>query len=128
MIPAAAITLDPLDLQGYGYHTSVSFSIFGAGLKGAIARGGAYVTGYDEKAMGLSVYMERVLRALPAPQQSPVIYIPADIGLAAGLALVERGRHVLYGTNGADAEAEARALGCSFILRDAGGMPEPIDG
>ena len=86
------------------------------------------MTGYDEKAMGLSVYMERVLRALPAPQQSPVIYIPADIGLAAGLALVERGRHVLYGTNGADAEAEARALGCSFILRDAGGMPEPIDG
>ena len=128
IIPSVSITIDPLDMQGYGYHTSVSFSIFGAGLKGAIARGGAYVTGYDEKAMGLSVYMERVLRALPAPQQSPVIYIPADIGLAAGLALVERGRHVLYGTNGADAEAEARALGCSFILRDAGGMPEPIDG
>ena len=127
LIPAAAITLDPLDLQGYGYHTSISFSIFGAGLKGAIARGGAYVTGYDEKAMGLSVYMERVLRALPAPQQSPVIYIPAEVGLASGLALVERGRHVLYGTQGADAEAEAKALGCSFILRDAGGMPEPLD-
>ena len=127
LIPAAAITLDPLDLQGYGYHTSISFSIFGAGLKGAIARGGAYVTGYDEKAMGLSVYMERVLRALPAPQQSPVIYIPAEVGLASGLALVERGRHVLYGTHGADAEAEAKALGCSFILRDAGGMPEPLD-
>ena len=127
LIPAAAITLDPLDLQGYGYHTSVSFSIFGAGLKGAIARGGAYVTGYDEKAMGLSVYMERVLRALPAPQQSPVIYIPADIGLAAGLQLVERGRHVLYGTQGADPVAEAKALGCRFLLREAGGMPEPLD-
>ena len=127
LVPDASITVDPLDMQGYGYHTTVSFSIFGAGLKGAIARGGAYVTGYDEKAVGLSVYMERVLRALPAPQQSPVIYIPADIGLAAGLALAERGRHVLYGTQGAAAEDEAKALGCSFILRDAHGMPEPLD-
>ena len=128
LIPAVSITIDPLDMQGYGYHTSVSFSIFGAGLKGAIARGGAYVTGYDEKAMGLSVYMERVLQALPAPVQTPVIYIPAGVGLAAGLRLVERGRHVLYGTEGAEPEDEARALGCGFILRAADGMPEPVDG
>ena len=86
LLPDIAITLDPLDMQGYGYHTSVSFSVFGAGLKGAIARGGAYVTGYDEKAMGLSVFMERVLRSLPTPQQTPVIYIPATVGLAAGSA------------------------------------------
>lgn len=128
LIPDVSITIDPLDMQGYGYHSSVSFSIFGAGLKGAIARGGAYVTGYDEKAMGLSVYMERVLRALPAPQQSPLIYIPAEVGLAAGLQLVERGRHVLYGTKGADPVAEAKALGCGFILRTEDGMPEPTDG
>ena len=113
-------------MQGYGYHTSVSFSVFGAGLKGAIARGGAYVTGYDEKAMGLSVFMERVLRSLPAPQQTPVIYIPATVGLAAGLQLVERGCHVLYGTKGAEAEAEAKALNCAFILREAGGMPDKL--
>ncbi|MGB2051467.1 MAG: ATP phosphoribosyltransferase regulatory subunit [Candidatus Puniceispirillaceae bacterium] len=126
LLPDIAITLDPLDMQGYGYHTSVSFSVFGAGLKGAIARGGAYVTGYDEKAMGLSVFMERVLRSLPTPQQTPVIYIPATVGLAAGLQLVERGRHVLYGTKGAKAEAEAKALNCAYILREAGGMPEKL--
>ena len=126
LLPDVAITLDPLDMQGYGYHTSVSFSVFGAGLKGAIARGGAYVTGYDEKAMGLSVFMERVLRSLPAPQQTPVIYIPATVGLAAGLRLVERGRHVLYGTEGAEAETEARALNCTYILHKAGGMPEKL--
>ena len=126
LLPDIAITLDPLDMQGYGYHTSVSFSVFGAGLKGAIARGGAYVTGYDEKAMGLSVFMERVLRSLPTPQQTPVIYIPATVGLAAGLQLVERGRHVLYGTKGAEAEDEAKALNCAYILREAGGMPEKL--
>ena len=126
LLPDIAITLDPLDMQGYGYHTSVSFSVFGAGLKGAIARGGAYVTGYDEKAMGLSVFMERVLRSLPTPQQTPIIYIPATVGLAAGLQLVERGRHVLYGTKDAKPEAEAKALKCAYILREAGGMPEKL--
>ena len=126
LVPDVAITLDPLEMQGYGYHTSVSFSIFGAGLRGAIARGGAYVTGYDEKAMGLSVFMERVLRSLPAPQPAPVIYIPATVGLAAGLQLVERGRQVLYGTKGVQAEAEAKALSCAYILREAGGMPEKL--
>jgi len=65
---------------------------------------------------------------LPAPMQTPVIYIPAGVGLAAGLRLVERGRHVLYGTEGAEPEDEARALGCGFILRAADGMPEPVDG
>jgi len=126
LLPDVSITLDPLDMQGYGYHTSVSFSVFGAGLKGAIARGGAYVTGYDEKAMGLSVFMERVLRGLPEPQQIPVIYIPETVGLAAGLQLVEHGRHVLYGTKGADAEVEAKSLNCAYILREEGGMPEKL--
>lgn len=126
LLPDVAITLDPLDMQGYGYHTSVSFSVFGAGLKGAIARGGAYVTGYDEKAMGLSVFMERVLRSLPETQQTPVIYIPATVGLAAGLQLVERGRYVLFGTIDANIEAEAKALNCAYILREKGGMPEKL--
>ena len=126
LLPDIAITLDPLDMQGYGYHTSVSFSVFGAGLKGAIARGGAYVTGYDEKAMGLSVFMERVLRSLPTPQQTPVIYIPATVGLAAALQLVERGRYVLYGTKDANVEAEAKALNCAYILHKEGGMPEKL--
>ena len=126
LMPELSITLDPLDMQSYGYHTGISFLIFGAGLKGAIAKGGAYVTGYDEKAMGLSVFMERLLRGLPAPQQPPIIYIPAKLGLAAGLQLVERGRYVLYGKEGADPETEAKALNCAFILREDGGMPEKL--
>ena len=84
------------------------------------------MTGYNEKAMGLSVFMERVLRSLPAPQQTPVIYIPATVGLAAALQLVERGRYVLYGTKDANVEAEAKALNCAYILRKEGDMPEKL--
>ena len=68
LLADVAVTLDPLDMQGFGYHTSISFSLFAKGLRGAIAKGGAYRTGYDEAAVGISVYMERVLRGLELPE------------------------------------------------------------
>ncbi len=126
LIPDAALTLDPLDMQGLGYHTTLSFSVFAGSVRGAVARGGAYRTGYDEAAVGLSVYMERVLRGLSAPEPAPVIYIPAALGFAVGLGFVGRGRHIIYGTSAADTDKEARALGCSFIVRASDSPPEPL--
>jgi len=55
-----------------------------------------------------------------------LIYIPAELGFAAGLDYIQRGRHIVYGSQGAQAEAEARALGCQFIVRAANGQPEPL--
>ena len=126
LLPDVAITLDPLDMQGFGYHTSISFSLFAKGLRGAIAKGGAYRTGYDEAAVGISVYMERVLRGLTAPDAPPFVYIPAALGFAVALSYIQRGRHIVFGSEGADEAAEARALGCQFIVRDAASQPEPL--
>jgi ATP phosphoribosyltransferase regulatory subunit len=126
LLPDVAITLDPLDMQGFGYHTSISFSLFAKGLRGAIAKGGAYRTGYDEAAVGISVYMERVLRGLTAPDAPPFVYIPAGLGFAVALSYIQRGRHIVFGSAGADEIAEARALGCQFIVRDAASQPEPL--
>lgn len=126
LLPHTTITLDPLDMQGFGYHTSIGFSLYAADVRGAIARGGAYITGYDETAMGLSIYMDRVLRNLPVPATHPQIYIPAALGLAAGLVFIQRGRHIIYGSAGADPEREARDLDCAFMLREAGGQPESL--
>lgn len=120
------LTLDPMDGQGAGYHSRIAFSFYAEGVRGPVASGGAYLTGYDEAAIGLSVYMERVLKVLPDPQQMPRLYIPASVGLAAGLAYMNRGRHVIFGSPDADAGAEARALECQFILSDADGQPEPV--
>ena len=123
------LTLDPLETRHFDYHTGLGFSIFGAGLRGEIARGGAYVTGFGEVATGLSVYMERVLRALPEPMRAPLIYLPKEAGLSIGMAYQARGRHVILGQYGAgspEAEAEAQALGCRYILRDLAGQPEEL--
>ena len=123
------ITLDPLETRHFDYHTGLGFSIFGAGLRGEIARGGAYITGFGEVATGLSVYMERVLKALPERLRPPMIYLPVDAGLRAGLAYQARGRHVILGqypAGSAEAEAEATRLGCLYILRDLAGQPEEL--
>ncbi len=70
-----SVTLDPLDRQGDGYHSSIGFAVYSEGSRGAIAAGGAYVTPYQEPAIGLSIYMERVQRILPCPSYSgAVIY------------------------------------------------------
>ncbi len=121
-----SITLDPLDSQGFDYHTSISFSIFGQGLRGAIARGGAYVTGYNEPAVGISIYMDRLLRGLDIPDILPRLYISAEAGLSAGLSFADRGRQVVFGSAGVNADDEARALDCQLILRTPDGSPEEL--
>ena len=126
LMPDVALTLDPLDSQGFDYHTSISFSIFGQGLRGAVARGGAYVTGYGEPAVGISLYMDRILRALNAPDELPRLYISAEAGLASGLSFADRGRQVVFGSVGVNADHEALSLGCQFILRHRDSAPEEL--
>ena len=124
--PDLPITLDLLDRREGDYHKGLNFALYGKGLRGEIARGGAYVTGFGEEATGLSIYMERVLRALPAAPNAPRIYVSAKAGLMTAMALVSRGRDVVMGSADCDEESEAKALGCEFIVREKEGMPEAL--
>ena len=128
--PNLQVTLDPLERRGFDYHTGIGFSIFAAGLRGEIARGGAYLTGFGEPATGLSVYMERVLRGLPVSYPMQSIYMPINIPKQTILNFVDRGRSVIAGRYKAEdkmALKEAKQLNCAFILRNAGSPPESID-
>ena len=124
--PDLPITLDLLDRRDGDYHKGLHFAIFSKGLKGEIARGGAYQTGFGEEATGLSIYMERVLRALPSANRPASIYVAAPAGLATAMTLVARGRHVVMGTVGADAVAEAQKMGCEFMVLQADDMPVAV--
>ena len=42
------------------------------------------------------------------------------------MALVSRGRDVVMGSADCDEEAEAKALGCEFIVREKDAMPEAL--
>ena len=124
--PDLPLTLDLLDRRDGDYHKGLNFAIFCKGLQGEIARGGAYQTGFGEEATGLSIYMERVLRALPESEKTAAIYVAAEAGLKTAMMLVARGRHVVMGQTGADAKAEAQRIGCEFMVRAQDDMPVPV--
>ena len=128
--PNLPITLDPLEVRGFDYHTGVGFSVFASGLRGEIARGGAYLTGFGEPATGLSVYMERVLRGLPEKIPLQHIYMPIDIPKRVVLEYIDRGRSVITGRYKSDdkmALLEAKQLKCTFIVRNSMSPPYSID-
>ena len=74
----------------------------------------------------MSIYMERVLRSLPCAPVSPKIYVAATAGLKAAMALANRGRHVVMGSDGADPKAQAQELECEYIVLQADDMPVSI--
>ena len=128
--PNLPITLDPLEVRGFDYHTGVGFSLFADGLRGEIARGGAYLTGFGEPATGLSVYMERVLRGLPEKVSLEHIYMPLDIPKRTILDYINRGRSVITGRYKSDDEmalVEAKQLKCTFIVQNTISPPILIE-
>ncbi|WP_419813976.1 ATP phosphoribosyltransferase regulatory subunit [Glacieibacterium sp.] len=88
------VTLDPTERHGFEYQSWIGFSLFAAGVRGEVGRGGSYQviheTG-DERAVGFSLFVDGLVDA--------------------GLGLVERRRVWLPFGTPADAGAELRAQG-----------------
>ena len=122
-VPSVALILDPLEhcrLGGYGgldYHQGVGFSIFTSKVRSELGRGGRY--GGDETSTGLTLYLERVLRAAPTPKSVECVYVAADYGLGVLAELARTGKHGVMGSfPSSDSKAckrEAEALGASAI-------------
>lgn len=58
---AVSITIDPLEMRGFGYYTGVRFSLFYTDKQLEIGRGGRYHTHYGEAATGFTLYTEDLL-------------------------------------------------------------------
>ena len=124
-MPGASVTVDPLEQRGFDYHHGIGFAIFAPGIRGELGRGGRYRTataeGRGEESTGVTLYLERVLRATPAPESPDMVYVPFRAGMGAVVDLVGQGRAALLGTSGGGPKAqrgEALALGCSHWLVD----------
>ena len=75
--PKAEILLDPAELRGFDYHTGLSFVLYAKGIRGELGRGGLYPAG-DEQAAGFTLYMDTILRSLPAPTRPEKVRVTAD--------------------------------------------------
>jgi ATP phosphoribosyltransferase regulatory subunit len=71
-----SITVDPVEYRGFEYHTGISFTVFVAGVRGELGRGGRYITSAGEAATGFSLYLDSIMRALPVIKTVPKLYIP----------------------------------------------------
>ncbi|GHD54291.1 ATP phosphoribosyltransferase regulatory subunit [Thalassobaculum fulvum] len=119
--PGLAITLDPVENRGFEYHTGIAFSLFVRGVRAEVGRGGRYRPNGDpnETATGFTLYMEKVLQALPAPKRREAVFVPHGAPREAAAALRAEGRVTVQGLEPvADVVAEARRQRCAAVWQD----------
>ncbi len=128
--PELRLTADPLENRGFEYHTGICFTIFPDGVRGELASGGRYVTGADgdgaggELGTGVTLYVDTILRSVPAPRGPRRVFLPPGTAPATGRALRAEGWITVAGLEPAAApEAEAARLGCTHHCRAGRVLP-----
>ncbi|MBR0681395.1 ATP phosphoribosyltransferase regulatory subunit [Roseomonas eburnea] len=115
--PGLRITLDPVEFRGFRYHTGVAFTLYGPGMSGELARGGRYLSQNEEPATGMTLYPDAVLRAAPATEPKPRLFLPLG---ADGAAFRAQG----FATVAALApEDTPQRLRCTHELKDGAAVP-----
>ena len=123
--PSLSLTVDPVEIRGYEYHTRLTFTFFANGVRGELGRGGRYIsadnhgTRKGEMATGVTLFIDTVLSSLPKPLATKRMFVPLgsnedEIRQYSGQGWVAIAE-LVPGTN---QPAEASRLGCTHILRD----------
>lgn len=132
-MPDLKVTVDPVENRGFEYHTGISFMFFARldaehGSLGELGRGGRYQAGdpsAPEPATGFTLYTDTIIRTLPEPAARCRVLVPLGADRASARALREEGWVTVAAlTPAADWAAEARRLGCAYVLDN--GKPKPL--
>ncbi|MBP2310911.1 ATP phosphoribosyltransferase regulatory subunit [Azospirillum soli] len=131
--PDLTITIDLVEHRGFEYQTGLSFTLFARDVRGELGAGGRYRAGArpeaeeeGEPATGFTLYMDTLLRAVPAPAAIQRVYVPHGTSWAAAEKLRAEGWVTVAGlAPAADPAAEAKRLGCGHVL--AGGAVKPLE-
>lgn len=119
------LTVDPGEYRGFEYQTGTSFTIFSRGVRGELGRGGRYRLENGEPAVGVTIYLDTLLRAVPAAEPGRSLFLPFGTPPEAGQKLRAGGWRTIAGLKAADDDgAEAERLGCTHVLRD--GKPREL--
>lgn len=94
---AATVTIDLLDLSGYGYYHGIDYALYWnkAGLE--VGRGGCYRAPGGEEAVGFTLYLNELLDHLGADEPAPVKSIAYGTPLAEAEALQKQGFTTVFG-------------------------------
>jgi ATP phosphoribosyltransferase regulatory subunit len=112
------LTVDPGESRGFEYQTGVSFSLFANGVRGELGKGGRYSLEGGESAIGFTLYLDSLMRAIPEGQRPGRLYLPHGTSAARARQLRGQGWITVQGLEqAADPEQEAGTLACDYILR-----------
>jgi ATP phosphoribosyltransferase regulatory subunit len=119
------LTVDPGEFRGFEYHTGTSFTIFSRGVRGELGRGGRYRLDNGEPAVGVTIYLDTLLRAVPEATPGESVFLPFGTPPEAGHELRAGGWRTVAGLTATDDDgAEAERLNCTHLLRD--GKPQEL--
>lgn len=119
------LTVDPGEFRGFEYQTGTSFTIFSRGARGELGRGGRYRLENGEPAVGVTIYLDTLMRAIPEATPNESVFLPFGTSPDAGRDLRADGWRTVAGLTATDDDtAEAERLGCTDILRD--GKPKKL--
>lgn len=122
--PELTLTIDPGEYRNFEYHSGICFTAFDRNTSRELGRGGRYqVQGARsiEPAVGFTVYVDSLLRALPEPRRENTVFVPSGTPLKDAQTLRADGWRTVAGLDPAgDAAAEARRMGCSHVYRNGG--------
>lgn len=120
--PELSITIDPVENRGFEYHTGVTYTFYARDVRGELGSGGRYLaenSNGGEPATGFTLFMDTVLRALPRPQPSSRVYVPAGTAEDQSKAFRAEGWMTVQGLAPvSDNLSEAHRLECTHLLED----------
>ena len=87
----ANVTIDILDLSGYGYYAGIGYAMFwnSAGIE--VGRGGCYLAATGEQAVGFTLYINDLLDKLPSDEAAPIKPIAHGTSMKEAAALHAQG-------------------------------------
>ncbi|RDE05935.1 ATP phosphoribosyltransferase regulatory subunit [Sphingomonas aracearum] len=113
------LTLDPTERHGFEYQSWLGFSIFAAGARSEIGRGGSYTIvhedGQEEAAIGFSLYADAIVAAGLAPVERRRLFVPIGSDPAAAARLRAEGWVTVAALEAGDTP-EAQL--CTHLLAD----------
>jgi ATP phosphoribosyltransferase regulatory subunit len=118
------LTLDPTERHGFEYQSWLGFSIFAAGVRGEIGRGGSYAIvhdGAEEPAVGFSLYVDPIIDAGVGVGERRRLFVPFDTDPAEAARLRREGWVTVAALDEGDTAA---AQLCTHVLAD--GETRPI--
>ena len=120
-LPELPLTVDPVESRGFEYHCGVGFTLYARRLGAELGRGGRYLAGGSEPAVGATLFLDSVIAAVPSAPRPVRVFVPAGTPRAQAAALRAQGLITVAGLNPvADEAAEARRLGCGRRLGTGG--------